>query len=74
MNVTIVDDFVVNEPIDSLSVTLERTPGLDIRITLDPVDELVEIDDIMTVRSSVYNYKQLVHDYIYLPSLYYCWV
>ena len=44
VNVTIVDDFV-DEPIESFTVTLERTPGLDVRITLDPVDGVVEIDD-----------------------------
>ena len=44
VNVTIVDDFV-DEPIESFSVTLERTPGLDMRIRLDPVDGVVEIDD-----------------------------
>ena len=56
-----------------MSLNLERTPGLDMRITLDPVDELVEIDD-NDGKGSVCDYKQLVHDYIYLLSLYYCWV
>ena len=44
VNATIVDDFV-DEPIESFNVTLERTLGLDIRIRLDPVDGVVEIDD-----------------------------
>ena len=44
VNVTIVDDEVL-EMTESFTVTLERTPGLDSRITLDPVDGVVEITD-----------------------------
>ena len=44
VNVTIVDDDVL-ENVESFDVTLERTPGLDMRITLDPVDGVVEITD-----------------------------
>ena len=42
--VTIVDDDIL-EMTESFDVTLERTPGLDSRITLDPVDGVVEITD-----------------------------
>ena len=44
VNVVIVDDDVL-ENVESFDVTLERTPGLDSRITLDPVDTVVEITD-----------------------------
>ena len=44
VDVTIVDDNVL-ENVESFTVTLERTPGLDMRITLDPVDGVVEITD-----------------------------
>ena len=46
VNVTIVDDLV-DEPdlIEFFHYTLERTPGLDPRISLDPVDGVVEIID-----------------------------
>ena len=37
--VTIVDD-TVDEPEQFFGVTLERTPGLNSKITLDPVDGL----------------------------------
>ena len=40
----IVDDMIV-ELTESFFVTLERTPGLDSRITLDPVDGEIEITD-----------------------------
>ena len=40
----IVDDEVL-ENVESFHVTLERTLGLDMRITLDPVDGVVEITD-----------------------------
>ena len=42
--VLIVDDMVL-ENVESFNVTLERTPGLDMRITLDPVDGEIEISD-----------------------------
>ena len=44
VNVTIVDDDVL-ENVESFDVTLERTPGLDARITLDPVDGMISIID-----------------------------
>ena len=42
--VTIVDDLV-DEPQESFRVSLERTPGLDSRITLEPVDGEIVIAD-----------------------------
>ena len=46
MNVTIVDDMVDEPgPNEFFHYTLERTPGLDSRISLDPVDGVVEIID-----------------------------
>ncbi|ETW92157.1 MAG: hypothetical protein ETSY2_54335 [Candidatus Entotheonella gemina] len=42
--ILIVDDDVL-ENVESFNVTLERTPGLDVRITLDPVDGEIEITD-----------------------------
>ena len=44
VNVTIVDDLV-DEPLESFDYTLERTPGLDMRIRLDPVAGVVQIND-----------------------------
>ena len=44
VNVTIVDDLV-DEPLEFFDYTLERTPGLDPRIELNPVDGRVEIID-----------------------------
>ena len=44
MNVTIVDDLV-NEPPELFVYTLERTPGLDTRISLDPIDGRMSITD-----------------------------
>ena len=44
VDVTIVDDEVL-ENVESYHVTLERTLGLDMRITLDPVEGVVEITD-----------------------------
>ena len=45
VNVTIVDDEVLEMVVESFNVTLERTPGLDNRITLNPVNGVVEIRD-----------------------------
>ena len=42
--IPIVDDMM-EELTESFSLTLERTPDLDSRITLDPVDGVVEITD-----------------------------
>ena len=44
VNVTIVDDLV-DEAEEFFHFTLERTPGLDSRISLDPVDGQVFIVD-----------------------------
>ena len=44
VNVPIVDD-VIMENVESFDVTLERTSDLDSRITLDPVNGVVEITD-----------------------------
>ena len=44
MNVDIIDDQAVENP-ESFGITLERTPDLDSRITLDPVDGVVQIRD-----------------------------
>ena len=44
--IPIVDDMiVVQELTESFFVTLERTPGLNSRIALDPVDGEIEITD-----------------------------
>ena len=46
VNVTIVDDLVDEPgPNEFFHYTLERTPGLDSRISLSPVDGVVEIID-----------------------------
>ena len=42
--IPLVDDVIV-ELTESFFVTLERTPGLDSRITLDPDNGVVEITD-----------------------------
>ena len=44
VNITIIDDFV-DEPDEEFDVTLERTIGLDSRISLLPVDARVLIED-----------------------------
>ena len=44
VNVTIVDDSE-DEPIEFFDYTLERTPGLDPRISLASVDGVIEIID-----------------------------
>ena len=44
VNITIHDDMIV-ENVESFTVTLERTPGLDMRITLDQVEAGIEITD-----------------------------
>ena len=44
VNVSIVDDDVL-EMTESFTVTLERTPGLNDRIKLNPVDGVIEIPD-----------------------------
>ena len=44
VTVIIVDDLV-DEPLEFFHYTLERTPNLDPRISLTPVDEVVEIID-----------------------------
>ena len=44
VNIAIVNDSV-NEPVEEFDVTLERTIGLDSRISLQPVDARVIIHD-----------------------------
>ena len=44
VDITIVSD-TDNEPDEMFAITLERTPGLNDRITLDPVDGMVIITD-----------------------------
>ena len=44
VNISIVDDDVI-EDTESFSVLLAETPGLDVRITLDPVEAEIEIID-----------------------------
>ena len=44
VNVTIVDDLV-DEPLEYFNFTLERTPDLDTRISLFPVDGRIAIID-----------------------------
>ena len=44
MNVLIVNDMV-DEPEEFLNYTLERTPGLDTRISLDPIEGQISISD-----------------------------
>ena len=44
VNAAIVDDLV-DEPIEFFDYTLQRTSGLDSRISLAPVDGVVEIID-----------------------------
>ena len=44
VDVYIMDDMIL-ENVVSFDVTLERTPSLDTRITLDPVNGVVEITD-----------------------------
>ena len=42
--IIIIEDNVA-EPMETFNVTLEEVPGLDARITLDPVEAVVEIID-----------------------------
>ena len=44
VNITIVDDLAL-EIVESLRITLNSTADLDGRITLDPVDGIIEIVD-----------------------------
>ena len=44
VDVTIVDD-IMDEPEEGFNVTLERTPDLDSRITLDPDNGKIFIED-----------------------------
>ena len=44
VNITIVNDLV-NELVEEFDVTLERTTGLDTRISLQPVDARIIIDN-----------------------------
>ena len=53
VNVTIVSDLV-DEPVEEFDVTLERTIGLDPRISLQPVDARVVINDDNESKSALY--------------------
>ena len=44
VNVTIIEDGILENE-ELFNVTLERTPGLDDRITLDPINGVVQIND-----------------------------
>ena len=45
VNITIVDD-TENEPVEEFTVSLDRTPGLNSRIILDPTDgEITLLDE-----------------------------
>ena len=57
--ISIMDDMIV-ELTESFFVTLERTPGLDSRITLDPVDGEIEIIDNDGVYIHVSTYASIV--------------
>ena len=45
MNVSIVDDTILENVVETIEVILESTPGLNSNITLDPVNGVVEITD-----------------------------
>ena len=49
-------DVMIVELTESFFVTLERTPGLDSRITLDPVDGAIELIDDDGVYMFPHNY------------------
>ena len=51
--VTIIDDLI-DEPVESFNATLDRSPGLDVRITLSPVEAVIEIDDNDGIAISIY--------------------
>ena len=53
LNITIVSDLV-DEPVEEFDVTLERTTGLDTRISLAPVDARVIINDDNESKSALY--------------------
>ena len=60
VNVTILNDSV-DEPEETFRVTLERTPDLDNRITLEPVDGeivIVDNDGKYTFYATYYNYAR----------------
>ena len=44
LNITIVSNLV-DEPVEEFDITLERTTGLDTRISLQPVDARIIIDN-----------------------------
>ena len=64
VNVSIVDDDVL-EMTESFTVTLERISGLDSRITLDPVDGVIEITD----DDGEYSYVVVIHFSMTFPLL-----
>ena len=65
INVVIVDDSIL-ELVESFDVTLERTAELDERISLLPVDEVVEIIDNDGMQASLCT--DLIHYPIFLHS------
>ena len=69
--IPIVDDMIV-ELTESFFVTLERTPGLDSRITLDPVDGEIEITDDDGVY--MFPHMQVLFMYMRLTSQRLWWV
>ena len=64
VNVTIVDDEVLEREVESFTVTLQRTTGLNNRITLNPVDGVVEITD----NDGKYMYLQCISKLHFLCS------
>ena len=55
-NISVVDDVTL-EMTESFSVTLERTPDLNSRITLDPVNGKMYIDDDNDRKHNDYEYE-----------------
>ena len=73
MNVTIVDDLV-DEPLEYFNFTLERTPDLDTRISLNPVDGRIAIIDNDGKYLNLYEVGHFNNYPIYSPSSNYCWL
>ena len=69
-NVTIMDDLV-NEPDEYFDYTLERTPGLDGRISLDPKDGQISIID----DDGKCSFYMIINCSLFIfHSSYYCWL
>ena len=75
VSVTIVDDLVA-EPNEFFHYTLERTPGLDSRISLAPVDGRVEIVDNGDGKYSLLLCECVLQStFSFIPSrFHYCWL